>query len=258
MLHIWYFDRENAIQCSGFNFIHNLPRLLVFLLIMQRLSYAHWGHNRLFEPAPGALGKIAMEDEKLGTVDLQLHLDSPERVTHYGLRGRATNVFPVTSKTLSQEARKHPSLNQTDELVAKLYWPEQSRQSEAEILEEVHKIAAGKAEVKVHIPEVIWSHRFQGTSTAKIRKALGIDDAQGGNRVLYIIVFRKLRPITELSGDEFLRAWWHAVVCRCSHSLHSLLHSLREQVIASSGHTASGTVTSALAILCFTWTQTSE
>ena len=163
-------------------------------------------------------------NEKLGTVDLRLHLDSPERVTHYGLRGRATNVFPVTSKTLSQEARKLPSLNKTDELVAKLYWPEQSRQSEAEILEEVDNIATRKAEVKDHIPEVIWSHKFEGTSTAKIRKALGIDDGQGGNRVLYIIVFRKLRPITELSGDQFLRAWWHAVVCRCFHFLRSLFH----------------------------------
>ena len=92
------------------------------------------------------------------------------------------------------------------------------------ILEEVHNNAIGKAEVKDHIPDVIWSHKFEGTSTAKIRDALGIDDAQGGNRVLCIIVFRKLRPITELSGDEFLRAWWHAVVCRCSHSLRSTLH----------------------------------
>jgi len=221
--HAIYFDQQNAIQCSGFNFIHDLPRFLVLLLIMQRLPYVHWGHNQLFEPAPGVLGKIAVEDEKLGTVDLRLHLDSPERVTHYGLRGRTTNVFPVTRK-LSQEARKLPSLSKTDELVAKLYWPEQSDESEAEILEEVHNIATGKAEVKDHISEVIWSNKFEGTSTAKIRKALGIDDAQGGNRVLYIIVFRKLRPITELSGDEFLRAWWHAVVCRCFHPPRSLFH----------------------------------
>ena len=142
------------------NFIHDLPRFLVLLLIMQRLPYAQWGHNQLFEPAPGVLGKVAVEDEKLGTVDLQLHLDSPERVTHYGLRGRATNVFRVTSKTLSQEARKLPSLNKTDELVAKLYWPEQSRQSEAEISEEMHKISAKKAGVKDHIPEVILSHMY--------------------------------------------------------------------------------------------------
>jgi hypothetical protein len=125
------------------------------------------------------------------------------------------------------------------------------------ILEEVHNIVIGKAEVKDHIPEVIWSHKFEGTSKAKIRNALGIDDAQGGSRALYIIGFRKLRPITELSGDEFLRAWWHAVVCRCSHSLRSILHRLRKQVIVSSGNTASVIATSTLAISCFTG-QTSE
>jgi len=140
------------------NFIHDLPRFLVLLLIMQRFPSAQWGHNQLLEPAPGVLGKIAVEDENLGTVDLQLHLDSPEHVTHYG--GRATNVFRATSKTLLQEAQKRPSLNKTDELVAKLYWPEQSRQSEAEIFEEVHKISAKKAGVKDHIPEVILSHMY--------------------------------------------------------------------------------------------------
>jgi len=87
-------------------------------------------------------------------------------------------------------------------------------QSEAEILKTVDKIATETPEVNDHVPEVILSHTFQGTSTATIRGALGIHNAQLGSRVLYIIVFRKIRPITELSGDEFLRAWWHAVVCK--------------------------------------------
>jgi hypothetical protein len=32
-----------------------------------------------------------------------------------------------------------------------------------------------------------------------------------GSRVLHIIVSRKLDPITTLSGDEFLFAWWEVV-----------------------------------------------
>jgi hypothetical protein len=32
-----------------------------------------------------------------------------------------------------------------------------------------------------------------------------------GSRVLRIIVSRKLDPITTLSGDEFLFAWWEVV-----------------------------------------------
>lgn len=51
---------------------------------------------------------------------------------------------------------------------------------------------------------------FDKTSTAKIRKVLGIEDPPGqqGSRVLYIIVFRKFRPITSLSRNKFLTAWW--------------------------------------------------
>jgi len=48
------------------------------------------------------------------------------------------------------------------------------RQSEAEILRTVDKIATETSEVKDHVPEVVWSHKFEGTSTATIREALGI------------------------------------------------------------------------------------
>ncbi|KAH7918884.1 hypothetical protein BV22DRAFT_1041437 [Leucogyrophana mollusca] len=34
-----------------------------------------------------------------------------------------------------------------------------------------------------------------------------------GSRVLWSIVFRKLRPITELSAKELLRTWWEVVLC---------------------------------------------
>jgi hypothetical protein len=193
--------------------MHDLPHFLVLLLILQRMSYADWGHNPLFSPEPGVSAKVEVEDE-IGTVDLDFDFYSSERITHYGLRGRATNVFPVTSKALSRRAGKCSGGNTSEELVAKIYWPEETRQSEAEILKAVEKIAAETSEVKGHIPEVIWSHKFEGTSTATIREALGIGNAQTGRRVLYMIVFRKLRPITELSGDEFMRAWWHAVVCK--------------------------------------------
>jgi len=70
-----------------------------------------------------------------------------------------------------------------------------------------------RKQVDGHVPEVVWFNKFEDTSTASIREALEIKDAKRGSRVFYIIVFRKLRPITELSGQEFLRAWWHAVLC---------------------------------------------
>ncbi|KAG1741267.1 hypothetical protein EDB19DRAFT_1705067, partial [Suillus lakei] len=60
---------------------------------------------------------------------------------------------------------------------------------------------------------MVWFHKFEDTSTANIRRALGLKDAERGRRVLYIIVFRKLYPITKLSDNKFLTAWWHIVVC---------------------------------------------
>ncbi|KAG1741274.1 hypothetical protein EDB19DRAFT_1850970 [Suillus lakei] len=60
---------------------------------------------------------------------------------------------------------------------------------------------------------MVWFHKFEDTSTANIRRALGLKDAERGRRVLYIIVFRKLYPITKLSDNMFLTAWWQIVVC---------------------------------------------
>ncbi|KAG1861394.1 hypothetical protein C8R48DRAFT_711317 [Suillus tomentosus] len=225
IIYLWWFDRQHTIQCAGINFVQDLPRFVVLLFIMQRMGYKQWGLHPLFEPEPGYEGEIIVEYEddtnkddrdkkgqdKRKRVDLTLDLRSEERVTHFGLRGRATTVFPVKSEALSALPRRSHFLSESTELVAKLFWPEEACQSEPEILEEVYKIANGDPDVLGHVPEMVWFHKFEDTSTAIIRKALGIDDA--GSRVLYIIVFRKLEPITTLSGEEFLLAWWEVVKC---------------------------------------------
>ncbi|KAG2363000.1 hypothetical protein BDR07DRAFT_1405681 [Suillus spraguei] len=224
IIYIWWFDRQHTIQCAGINFIQDLPRFMVLLFIMQRMGYEQWGLHPLFEPKPGYKGEINVECEedkegqdkmkkskKKRIVDLTLDFNSNERTTHFGLRGRATTLFPVKSRALSAQPRQPHFLNESTELVAKLFWPEEARQSEPEILEEVYKIAKEDPDVSGHVPEMVWFHKFEGTSTAIIRKALGIDDT--GSRVLYIIVFRKLYPITTLSGEEFLLAWWEVVKC---------------------------------------------
>ncbi|KAG1730541.1 uncharacterized protein EDB91DRAFT_783481 [Suillus paluster] len=214
VIYIWYFDRQDVIQCSGINFVQDLPRFMVLLLIMQRIKYKQWGLNTKFEPTPGVSDKIVIPDEKNGMdVDLKLDLTSDERTTHYGLRGRATTLFPVESQALSSLEQKPYFHNKSTGLVAKLYWPEESRESEPAILKKVYEIAKQEAEVVGHVPEMLWSYKFEETSTAKIRKALGLEDAERGSRVLYIIVFRELIPITTLSGMEFLSAWWQIALC---------------------------------------------
>ncbi|KAG2120014.1 hypothetical protein BD769DRAFT_1641729 [Suillus cothurnatus] len=218
IIYLWYFDRQDAIQCSGINYVQDLPRFMVLLLAIQRMPYAEWGYDRVFEPKPGFAGEVRVPDEDMGEVDLTFDLKSDKRTTHFGLRGRATTVFPVKSKKLSAlvpTLPHHNPHNTTNELVAKLYWPEEERESEAEILQKVYKIADEDEEGKVkhHVPEMVWSHKFEDTSTAGIRRTLGLQDAERGSRVLYIIVFRKLDPITDLSEDEFLSAWWQIILC---------------------------------------------
>jgi len=181
---------------------------------MQQLPCAEWGHNPLFEPEPGFLNKIQVVDkEKETIVDLEFDLRSSKRITHYGLWGRATNSFPVKSEALfelaNELAKEPPSLNGAEGSVTKIHRSKETHQGEIDILKKVYEIAAEHPEVNGH----------EDTCTAKIGEAFGIDV---GGHTLYAMVSIKLRPITELSGDKFLRAWWHAVACRCFSPLRSL------------------------------------
>jgi hypothetical protein len=54
-------------------------------------------------------------------------------------------------------------------------------------------------------------------STATIQKELGIpqhDELQRA-RVLRILVFECLHPITDLEGEAFVRAWLDCIRCKC-------------------------------------------
>ncbi|KAG2092324.1 uncharacterized protein F5147DRAFT_779719 [Suillus discolor] len=208
---IWYYDRQGIIQSSGINFLQDLPRFMVLLYALQRFKLEDWGRNEAFLPDENEgvqCHKFEIEDENLGTVDLLLHTGHAERVTHYGLQGRATNVVPVTSKTLAKKYAHIPK----DDMVAKIFWGEASRTSEPEILKKVEEIAKVHASVKDHIPELLWHHTFTNP-TSTIREALGVPEPIKGSRVLYILVFRKFKPITKLRGIEFFNVWRQCILC---------------------------------------------
>jgi len=130
----------------------------------------------------------------------------------------------MESERLSKLLKDQPSQNTSKDMVAKVYWPEQSHESEPAILTKVQAIAEKNPDVKGHIPEMVWFHKFDETSTASIRKILGIGKPDRGSHALCIIVFRKLAPITTLSGKDLLKGWWHVVVCRYSCFLHVIIH----------------------------------
>ncbi|KAG2098210.1 uncharacterized protein F5147DRAFT_360709 [Suillus discolor] len=183
---------------------------MVLLYTLQRFEIHDWGQNKDFLPIE-VEGKLCHEfkikDEKLGEVDLLLHTSHDERVMHYGLQGRATNVVPVTSEALMKKYGKFE-----DGMVAKIFWGEASRTSEPEILKKVEEIAKRHATVQDHVPELLWHHTFMNPTSA-IREALDVPEPTTGSRVLYILVFRKLFPITQLHGKELFDVWRQCILC---------------------------------------------
>ncbi|KAG2149127.1 uncharacterized protein EDB93DRAFT_1250051 [Suillus bovinus] len=207
---IWYYDRQGVIQCSGINFIQDLPRFMVLLYALQRFDLHDWGRSRDFLPVQvdgKRCHEFKIQDEKLGEVDLLLHTSHDERVTHYGLQGRATNVVPVTSEALT---KKYGKLQ--DGMVAKIFWGEANRISEPAILDKVKEIAKAHNTVKDHIPELLWHHQFTNP-TSTIREALGVPEPTTGSRVLYILVFRKLHSITTLKTEDLFDVWRQCILC---------------------------------------------
>ncbi|KAG2149124.1 uncharacterized protein EDB93DRAFT_362196 [Suillus bovinus] len=207
---IWYYDRQGIIQCSGINFIQDLPRFMVLLYALQRFDLQGWGRNKDFLPVQvdgKRCHEFKIQDEKFGEVDLLLHTSHDERVTHYGLQGRATNVVPVTSEALT---KKYGKLQ--DGMVAKIFWGEANRISEPAILDKVKEIAKAHNTVKDHIPELLWHHQFTNP-TSTIREALGVPEPTTGSRVLYILVFRKLHSITTLKTEDLFDVWRQCILC---------------------------------------------
>jgi len=69
--------------------------------------------------------------------------------------GRATNVFPVGSERLSKLLKEQPSQKTSKDMVARLYWPEQSRESEPDILKKLQAITEKNPDANGHNPEMV-------------------------------------------------------------------------------------------------------
>jgi hypothetical protein len=119
---------------------------------------------------------------------------------------RRTESFTSASYTPFGRATKtfvafEPSKPDVD-LVAKVSWPEVSRENEAP--------EKGKDDehTREHLPTVICSADFEGTDTGCIRTALELDvsGSGSGRRVLRIIIFQRLQDILLLQGKDFVMA----------------------------------------------------
>ncbi|KAG2040124.1 hypothetical protein BDR03DRAFT_172901 [Suillus americanus] len=137
-------------------------------------------------------------------------LGSKEHRAHLGLCGRGNTIFPMKSEKSPCLSSRHPHHN-PNELATQLHWPGGSYRSGPGMLNAVHEIAQYKPQVDGHVPEMVWLHQVEETSTAKLRWELEINDP---SCILNIHVSWKLQPITKLSGKEFRRALWVVIICR--------------------------------------------
>jgi hypothetical protein len=108
-----------------------------------------------------------------------------------------------------------PKPNSTSPAVGSTTGQEEEDEGMPAIPQLVYGIAEGdrKGKMNHHIPEIVWFHKIEDTSTANIGNVLELKDTERSERILHITVSRKLRPITKLSSRMFLSAWWHIVVC---------------------------------------------
>ena len=215
-VHIWFYDRQGAIQSYGLDIIKNLPHFFVLLLALQRLDLEGWGFapSLSFDTDNNYSAQLDVTLHKpAGT--LEPHVQQPAaRIkfshdqalrTHWGLVGRATTVYEC-------DLTDHPPMEQ----VVKLSWPEVSRTPEPEILKELGEIPDER--VKGHIPVLLASQMPTMMDTNLIRKRLGTSPQphfleSRGPRRLVIIVFRKLLPVWDLTPDGFFDVWMQCLLC---------------------------------------------
>ena len=220
MAYVWWYDNEGAIQSYGINFIEDLPYFLVLLLCFDRFAAKDWGIVTEFTERETGHCVLSLPSLDLSCPDsaFTIKIGLTDKIRdHYGIVGRATRMLSATSQsTISGPQGKSRNLKDT-ELVVKIYWSEASLIDEAKIIERANQIADQNEHVKGHLPDLIWSCNFAEYSTRNIRTAFGIKSER--HRVLRIMLFRRLYPITDLTGDRFWKAFWQCFRCKCTSSI---------------------------------------
>ncbi|KAF9236764.1 hypothetical protein BU15DRAFT_76590 [Melanogaster broomeanus] len=210
---IWYYDHQGLISVMrGINFVQDLPRFLVLLYALQRFKWDDWGRNTCFEPHHEG-DEITHYTVKVDGKELMLRSNSQEAVTQFGLKGPGTAVMDCRDSELEQGKGKERETG--CDKVVKIFWGEEARDTEEQILKRVKEAAEKDEAIRGHVPTLLWSTKFP-FSTSTIRKALGFEDHARGSCALFLLEFTKLSPIKELGPDEFFQAWRQCVLCHYS------------------------------------------
>jgi len=102
----------------------------------------------------------------------------------------------------------------THDLILKVSWPETSRLEEWKVVRHAQTLGKDDKFIRGHIPEVKYARDLDRYSTHHIRRFLGLQpDGNPGTRTLRLIVMNRLRPIYDLDGGHFWKAFWQCVAC---------------------------------------------
>ena len=134
----------------------DLPHFLLLLLILQRFDDAKWGY---FTECPQS-GMEVGPREKLHAVSFVTDGETGQRTTiAFGttLIGRGTSVIGGREgpRPESTELGDTSKLRRGNDLVVKIYWPEEKRTSEVEILKKAKEYGRRINFIDKHIPEMI-------------------------------------------------------------------------------------------------------
>ena len=219
--YVWWYDNEGAIQSYGINFIEDLPHFLVLLLCFDRFSAKDWGIVSEFTERAAGDCVLSIRDPSCPDSTFTIDINQTKKIRgHFGIVGRATQMLSASSQSTilgRQGESKKPRDLKDMELVLKVYWPEESRINEADIIDEADRIAERNSHVKGHLPDLIWARDLDEYSTKNIRMAFGIKSESP--RVLRVMLFRRFYPITDLTGDRFWKAFWQCFRCKFTWSI---------------------------------------
>jgi len=212
--HLWiiYIDRQGCIQSRGFNFIKDLPTFFVLLLALQRLDLLGWGLNPTLDARVYRAHRGLLDSNDEGHTrepnEWQIRIDA--KPVTIG-REKLHSTLAMTGKgTVTVEGFTNYA-GQSQRLAVKMYWPEAHRPNESMFIYHARMIARGDSDITNHLPTVFASQDFY--DTFPIRLAVGL--RVGKPRVLRVIAFAYLEPITKLPKHKFVRAWLDCVRCGC-------------------------------------------
>jgi hypothetical protein len=217
---VWWFDRQGAIQSTGINFIQDLPYFVVLLVAFQRFNLANWGIMEQWKPDETSDTPFFLVEFPNAQLSVMANAKA-DIYRRYSLTGRCTHVYNATGafdKDL-KSISTHPELGEQLAgmlLALKVYWPEESRPNEADVLQTAFELAKIHPFLTDHLPELLasYDHIY---STGMVRNRLGIPASVKGirtSRALRFLLFKELQPLDpKMPINDFMNGWKHCLTC---------------------------------------------